>query len=212
MVLFRPVGQSELQKISRLDFEGFPPRFETQPIFYPVLNEEYAIQIAREWNTKDEASGYAGYVTRFEVDDEYVSKFERRVVGAQVHEEVWVPSEELDEFNSHIRGPIEVIQAFRSIAFVRKQMDMRGTTGEEWTELVEYWKSGAWVYFKEVACHENCQLCMASLCTDHAKPTGDDFKDAYLRTVVDPNQINFEYFLCPPCFSALSYEFELKLV
>lgn len=45
-----------------------PPRLEHQPIFYPVTNEEYAIQIARDWNTGDEASGFVGYVTRFEVE------------------------------------------------------------------------------------------------------------------------------------------------
>ena len=65
--LFRPVGVKELELIAESGYLGFPPRLYFQPIFYPVLNEEYATQIARDWNTKDEASGYAGYVTRFEV-------------------------------------------------------------------------------------------------------------------------------------------------
>ena len=42
----------------------FPPRLPEQPIFYPVVNEDYAIKIARDWNVPD--SG-VGYVTRFEV-------------------------------------------------------------------------------------------------------------------------------------------------
>ena len=47
-------------------YREFPPRLPEQPFFYPVLNEDYATQIARDWNTKDERSGFAGYVLRFE--------------------------------------------------------------------------------------------------------------------------------------------------
>lgn len=83
-----------------------------QPIFYPVLNREYAIQIARDWNTKDAASGFAGYVTRFEVDDEYASRFEVQTVGARMHQELWVPAEDLEEFNRHLKGLIEVVDKF----------------------------------------------------------------------------------------------------
>lgn len=36
----------------------FSPRLPHQPIFYPVNNVEYAIQIARDWNTKE--SSFAG--------------------------------------------------------------------------------------------------------------------------------------------------------
>ena len=112
MLLFRPVGIHELNLVRDSGFKAFPPRLEIQPIFYPVLNEEYAVQIAKEWNTRDKASGYIGFVTRFEVDDAYVTKFERQIVGAQMHEELWVHSEELDEFNAHIVGEIEVIHTF----------------------------------------------------------------------------------------------------
>lgn len=65
VTLYRPVGQKELDLIRESDWTAFPPRLSFQPIFYPVTNEEYAAQIAREWNTKDAASGYVGYVTRF---------------------------------------------------------------------------------------------------------------------------------------------------
>ena len=44
---------------------AFPPRLPEQPIFYPVLNEEYAIKIARDWNAKDPVSGYVGYAAVF---------------------------------------------------------------------------------------------------------------------------------------------------
>lgn len=113
MFLFRPVGKFELNLVRDLEYKAFPPRLDIQPIFYPVLNEEYAIQIAKEWNTRDKASGYVGYVTRFEIDDEYGAKFDRRIVGSKMHEELWVPAEELEEFNSHIVGEIEVIHTFQ---------------------------------------------------------------------------------------------------
>ena len=55
--LFRPVGKPELDLIRASGVRAFPPRLAQQPIFYPVLNEEYATEIARDWNTKDAASG-----------------------------------------------------------------------------------------------------------------------------------------------------------
>lgn len=89
----------------------FPPRLPEQPIFYPVLNEAYATQIARDWNVK--ASG-AGFVTRFEVDTEYLRPYPVQTVGGSVHQELWVPAEELDEFNRQIVGLIEVVAEFHA--------------------------------------------------------------------------------------------------
>lgn len=111
--LWRPVGQAELELIAATDWRRFPPRLEGQPIFYPVLNEEYANRIARDWNTKDPASGFAGYVLRFDVDAVYLSRFELRRVGGRGIEELWVPAEELDEFNAHIVGKIELVAEYR---------------------------------------------------------------------------------------------------
>jgi hypothetical protein len=113
VVLFRPVGKKELELIEEAGFKAFPPRLFHQPIFYPVLNQAYAEQIARDWNTKDEISGYAGFVTKFSVRKEYLDKFSIETVGAQsVHEEYWIPAEDLDEFNQNIVGFIEVISEF----------------------------------------------------------------------------------------------------
>ena len=53
-VLFRPVGQKEFDLIRESDFTAFPPRLPQQPIFYPVLNEHYATQIAPEWNANSQ--------------------------------------------------------------------------------------------------------------------------------------------------------------
>jgi hypothetical protein len=96
ITLFWPVGRKELDLIRDSGFRAFPPRLSTQPIFYPVLNEEYAIQIARDWNTKDAASGYAGYVTRFDVRRYFLEPYLVKTVGNATHQEYWIPAEDLD--------------------------------------------------------------------------------------------------------------------
>src|SRR5688572_21409458 len=108
--LYRPVGPKELELIKQSGWKKFPPRLPEQPIFYPVMNEQYAIQIARDWNVP--ASG-SGYVTRFNVRSEYLQKFQVQNVGGELHDELWVPAEEMEEFNSNIVGLIEVTQTFR---------------------------------------------------------------------------------------------------
>lgn len=107
--LYRPVGPKELALIEQSGWTKFPPRLPEQPIFYPVMNEEYAIQIARDWNVA--ASG-SGFVTKFAVKSKYLSKFEMQNVGGQIHNELWVPAEELEEFNSNIVGQIELTKSF----------------------------------------------------------------------------------------------------
>jgi len=111
VALYRPVGPEELALIAATSYSAFPPRLPEQPIFYPVTNEAYATQIARDWNTKHGAR--RGFVTRFDVEADYVGKFERQIVGGREHEELWVPAEELSEFNRHIVGRIEVIAEFK---------------------------------------------------------------------------------------------------
>jgi len=107
--LFRPVGPKELALIEASGFREFPPRLPDQPIFYPVMNEDYAIQIARDWNVP--ASG-SGYVTRFAVKNEFLRRFPVQTVGAAVHQELWIPAEDLAEMNRNIMGSIEVIRTF----------------------------------------------------------------------------------------------------
>jgi hypothetical protein len=110
ITLYRPVGLREWELILQSGRRAFPPRLPEQPIFYPVLNYDYAEQIARDWNTK--SHDYLGIVTRFAVDAPYASRFERQTVGARMHEELWVPAEELDAFNEQIVGTIDGIVAF----------------------------------------------------------------------------------------------------
>ena len=64
-----------------------------QPFFYPVLNEEYATQIARDWNTKDERSDFVGYVLRFEVPAEFLRRYEIHVVGNSTQPGILDPGE-----------------------------------------------------------------------------------------------------------------------
>lgn len=109
VTLFRPVGPKELALIELSGNRAFPPRLPGQPIFYPVTNEAYAVQIARDWNVKE--SG-AGFVLRVAVDAAFVARYQKHVVGGAEHEELWVPAEELPEFNRHIVGEIEVIRRF----------------------------------------------------------------------------------------------------
>jgi hypothetical protein len=113
ITLYRPVGRKELDLIAESGYRKFPPRLPDQPIFYPVLNREYAEQIAREWNTRDERSGFVGYVVEFDVDSSYLDRFEIRKVGGSSHLEYWVPAEELEQFNQHIQGNIRIISQFR---------------------------------------------------------------------------------------------------
>ncbi len=110
-VLFRPIGQEELALIQDNGSTAFPPRLFWQPIFYPVLNEEYAIQIARDWNARD---GNSGYVTRFRVRTSFLRNYEIHQVGGVLHQEYWIPAEDLEKFNRNIVGKIEVVAEFHS--------------------------------------------------------------------------------------------------
>ena len=113
MRLWRPVGPKELALIADSGYRAFPPRLPEQPIFYPVLNEGYAVQIARDWNARLN-DDKAGFVTRFEVRTAFLDKYETRVVGGTEHTEYWIPAEDLEDFNANIVGKIEVISEFRN--------------------------------------------------------------------------------------------------
>lgn len=111
ITLWRPTGPEELALVEASGWRAWPPRLPDQPIFYPVLTEEYAIMIARDWNVP--ASG-AGYVTRFAVQRDFAARYPVRQVGGRDIRELWVPAEELAEFNAHLVGRIEVVHEFRA--------------------------------------------------------------------------------------------------
>ncbi|TIO04580.1 ADP-ribosylation/crystallin J1 [Mesorhizobium sp.] len=109
VTLWRPVGPEELRLIEGSGMPAFPPRLPDQPIFYPVLSEAYAVQIARDWNVR--ASG-SGSVTRFDVLKSFLDRYRMEHAGSKAHLEYWIPAEDLPEFNSAIVGRIEVTAAF----------------------------------------------------------------------------------------------------
>ncbi|MGA3046394.1 MAG: hypothetical protein ABSD67_07200 [Terracidiphilus sp.] len=88
--LYRPVGEKELDLIRASGWRLFASRLPEQPIFYPVLNEDYATQIARDWNTRD---GGTGSVLRFDIETDYFAQFPVQTAGARVHREYWIPAE-----------------------------------------------------------------------------------------------------------------------
>lgn len=111
--LYRPVGRKELELIRDSGFRSFPSRLPGQPFFYPVLTEEYAIQIAKDWNTKDDTSNHEGYVLKFKVKAEFLTRYNPHIVGSSIHREYWIPAADLAELNRNIAGTIEVIHEFR---------------------------------------------------------------------------------------------------
>ena len=113
--LYRPVGQAELDRIQASGFRAFPPRPSDQPIFYAVLTEQYATQIARDWNTKDAASDFIGYVLGFDVQEEFLSGHQIRTVGDSRHQEYWISAAQLEQFNQHIVGRIQILAVHRSL-------------------------------------------------------------------------------------------------
>lgn len=109
MILYRPVGPQELRLIAESCWKRFPPRLPEQPIFYPVVQRDYAEKIAREWNVKQSGRGF---VVQFQIDDAYLSQFQEQTAGGRSHTEYWIPAWSLEEFNNHIVGLIELIARF----------------------------------------------------------------------------------------------------
>lgn len=113
MILFRPTGKDELRLVEQSGWRNWPPRLPDQPIFYPVLTFEYAEKIARDWNSTRAAPDNLGFVTRFEIDAETAARYEVQEAGGKQLRELWVPAEELQDFNRGIVGRIEVVATYQ---------------------------------------------------------------------------------------------------
>ncbi|GGG10132.1 hypothetical protein GCM10010924_43820 [Rhizobium wenxiniae] len=109
VTLWRPVGPVELNLMKQSGMKAFPPRLPDQPIFYPVLSEDYAIRIARDWNVSRDG---AGYVTRFEVLTAFLTAYAPQHAGGRALREYWIPAEDLESFNKAIVGEIVVTKTF----------------------------------------------------------------------------------------------------
>ena len=105
VTMYRPCGQKELDLVAESGFKRWPPRLPEQPIFYPVTNEGYAIEV-NKWNVSQFGKGY---VTRFSVRREFVDRYRVEQVGGSHHTEWWIPAEDLEDFNDNIVGTIEII-------------------------------------------------------------------------------------------------------
>jgi tetratricopeptide (TPR) repeat protein len=137
MILYRPVGLQEMALIYDSGMKAFPARLPQQPIFYPVFDLEYARQTASDWNVKN--GQFAGYVTQFKVEDEYLGRFETHTVGASQYEELWIPAEKVEQFNRHIAGHIKVVEAYfgnRFEGFIPEKFSLQGKNAvEQFTQL-----------------------------------------------------------------------------
>jgi hypothetical protein len=109
VTLWRPTGPEELALVEASGWRRWPPRLPDQPIFYPVLNQEYATTIARDWNVP---SSGAGYVTRFQVRSAFLDRYDVHQVGGRTILEYWIPAGHLDELNDNIVGTIEVVAGY----------------------------------------------------------------------------------------------------
>jgi hypothetical protein len=110
VTLWRPTGPRELALVEASGWTTWPPRLPDQPIFYPVLNEDYATRIARDWNVKRDG---AGYVTKFDVRREFLDRYEVQQAGGSTILEYWIPADDLAELNRNIVGLIQVVAEFR---------------------------------------------------------------------------------------------------
>ena len=86
-------------------YKKWPPRLPDQDIFYPVTTEQYAHEV-NAWNFKQFGDGY---VTRFEVKEEFVKNYKIQAVGGLTRTEWWIPASDLETLNENIIGLIEVI-------------------------------------------------------------------------------------------------------
>ena len=152
MILYRPVGLQELMLIYDSGMKAFPARLPQQPIFYPVLQLDYARQTASGWNTQN--GEFAGYVTEFKVEDLYIGEFEEHTVGGSKHKEFWIPAEEVDEFNKHITGHIKVLEAYFGDAFqgfIPEQFGLQGKNAvEQFTMLANSYIYKRVEFFQEI--------------------------------------------------------------
>jgi hypothetical protein len=109
VTLWRPTGPGELALVEASGWREWPPRLPGQPIFYPVLNEDYATKIARDWNVRESGSGY---VTRFRLRRPFLDRYQVHQAGCRTILEYWIPAEDLAELNANIAGFIELVAEY----------------------------------------------------------------------------------------------------
>ena len=127
MKLFRPVGLRELELVAASGYREFPPRFAWQPIFYPVVTREYARAIVTQWNSREAEAGHCGFVTEFDLDDDFARRYPiQQLGGGPTFRELWVPAEGLADFNGHIVGVIRVVESVYGPCFTARTDEASG--------------------------------------------------------------------------------------
>ena len=48
----------------------------------------------------------------FQVEADFLARYQVRTVGSRVHQEYWIPAEDLEEFNRHLVRAIELVAVF----------------------------------------------------------------------------------------------------
>jgi hypothetical protein len=176
---------------------AFPPRLAHQPIFYPVATLEYAVQIARDWNPRDQASGFSGFVTEFAVPDDYLRKFEPRTVGSSLHVEYWVPAAEVATFNSFIESGIAVQQGYFGedfAGYIPEKFGLRGKDAvQQFLILARTWGYSRMDFTCEVSANRktvylNCLFWAQFDFTSHGVTRSQ--KDLTVRKVIEAWNFN----------------------
>jgi hypothetical protein len=67
---------------------------------------------------RDKDSDGVGFVTAFEIPEQYFGQFQVQTVGLVHHQELWVPATQLDEFNDAIVNSIRIEKAFIGKKFI----------------------------------------------------------------------------------------------
>lgn len=109
VTLYRAVGPGQMRCIEASGWTRFPARLNNQKFFFPQLSFEFAERIASDWNVKN--SG-AGYVVRFAVKKSFLEKYEIYSFGIDEYREYRIPASELEQFNDHIVGYVDVVAQY----------------------------------------------------------------------------------------------------
>jgi len=108
--LYRPVSHQQLQQMENQSTPGFSAAlWPASEYFYAIADLEYAFLLAKGWAEREQG---AIYLTGFQVPDSYLANFRLSCMGANHHQEYWVPLSALAEFSQQIVGPIDVLSVF----------------------------------------------------------------------------------------------------
>jgi hypothetical protein len=110
MKLYRPVGFDELRRMYELDMRSFPAPLGDQPSFECSRADAQAMRIARDRKTRTDP--FAGYVTEFEVEDDFGATFARDLASEGSHGLTRIPKLDIGELNAHLTGRIRVPAGF----------------------------------------------------------------------------------------------------